>query len=130
MEKPPEGTSRSNGNLPILGGIVALLGLIGGVTAIVRPMQQLIDHNQESIQRLQHWQDEYSLGHIPSASAPKMAEVEQKFVEVETQFRAFRERIEENERLMIERWNTADSDTRRNREWIEKLRVIAGDKAM
>lgn len=97
-----------NRTLGTVGGILALFALIGGVTAIVRPMEQEIaavrnecfqqkDGLQSEIGRLRQWQDDYSKGTIPSSAEPKMAAMEQKFVEVETQFHAFKDRMLENE---------------------------------
>ena len=89
----------SNGNswnrvaVPALG----ILALIGGMAAVIVPMHETSAGLQRQVDALAAWQERYVEGKVASSAAPKMAEMEQKFVEVETQFRAFKERMIENE---------------------------------
>ena len=106
------GNGINNGKtLGTVGAILALIALIGGVTAIVRPMEQEIaaarsegyqgrDALRLEIERLQRWQDDYAGHRIPSAAAPELAEIKQRFVEIETQFRNLRELLGIQSELM------------------------------
>lgn len=65
--------------------------LVAGVWATVLIFQQA------EIMSLRSWQDDYTRGKIPSSAEPEITGIKEKFAEVETQFRAFKERMIENE---------------------------------
>ena len=109
--------------------LLIALTMLGGMSAIIVPMRNELTAHQLQIdkavalaertgQRADDKWSEYQQGKIPSSAEPKLAEMNQKFVEVETQFRAFKERMIENETLMTTRSNT-------NTRHIEDLEVEA-----
>jgi len=75
-----------NGNgTKAFGGVIAIVALITGVMAIVRPMQQSIDAQKADLLRHQ------VLPSHPEA-LEDLAQIREKFVEVETQFKNLDER--------------------------------------
>lgn len=62
-----------------------------------RALHMRMDENRGSLNKVDDWQQAYMKGQIPSASEPKLAAIEKMFAEVETQFRAFKDRMLENE---------------------------------
>lgn len=78
--------------------IVTLLAIIGGFGAVVRPMQQAQDSLQRQIDVAQKWQDDYMRGLIPSSAERELAAQKMQFVEVETQFRGQKDKIERDEK--------------------------------
>ena len=68
----------------VVAGILALMALIGGVAAIVAPMNQRIEAIEKS--QVEH---EGSESHIGTAA--QLAAIREKFVEIETQFRGERQ---------------------------------------
>lgn len=67
------------------------------------------------------WQKDYQRGIIPSSADPKLAAVEKMFAEVETQFRAFKERMLENEEITSKTAAFNLNHIEENRHKIEKL---------
>ena len=68
----------------VVAGILALMALIGGVAAIVAPMNQRIEAIEKGQER-----HEGAESHIGTAS--QLAAIREKFVEIETQFRGERQ---------------------------------------
>ena len=116
------GNGNGNGNNwktigAVIGGLVALAGLMNQkVDSLYTQLNQKIDERAGSTNerindaravayKCEEWQSDYMRGRIPSSSEPKLAAIEKMFAEVETQFRAFRERMIENENLAGERTN-------------------------
>ena len=110
-----------------VGLCVLLISTIGGMAVV--PLYLSASYSRADSQRALEWQDDYMRGKIPASgpmsagAAAAMAAQDQKFVEVETQFRGFRERMLENEELAKGR---AEANARRideNRLRLEKLMV-------
>lgn len=83
--------SESNGNGRMTWSmIITIVALLGGLAAILVPMQK----GQEKVEK---WQDDYMRGLIPSSAERELAAQKMQFVEVETQFRGQRDKIERHE---------------------------------
>ena len=117
-------------------GIMLLIVLLGALsTAALAPLYLMNSHTRDSAQAAIDWQRDYQRGLILSPDAKEMAKQDQKFIEVETQFHAFKERMVENEEQMKagmhrnqERLDQHDAQIGQNRERLsrieEHLRVV------
>lgn len=84
-------TQNGNGNGRLTWGtIVTMIALIGGIAAILLPMEK----SQEKVEK---WQDDYMRGLIPSSAERELAAQKMQFVEVETQFRGQKDKIDRHE---------------------------------
>jgi len=72
-------------NNKTLGGIIAVVALISGIGAIVMPMKQRIDQNAQSLR-------DHALREGHSNMIGRMAGMQERFMEIETQFRNLDER--------------------------------------
>lgn len=84
-------SDQANGNGRLTwSGIIAVVALLGGLAAILVPMQN-------ALEKVEKWQNDYQRGLIPSSAEPQMAAMKMQFVEVETQFRGQRDKIDRHE---------------------------------
>lgn len=79
------------------GTIVMIAAVIGGMAAIFRPLQQAQDNEHRRIDKVEKWQEDYMRGLIPSSAERELAAQKMQFVEVETQFRGQRDKIDRDE---------------------------------
>ena len=89
----------------LLSAASAILVFVVGLNQItLSPVTATQTHLASDVARSVEWQDDYMRGKIPAASQGLIAEltatVRERFGEVETQFRAFKERMLENENFM------------------------------
>lgn len=83
--------SESNGNGRMTWSmLITIVALLGGLAAILVPMQK----GQEKVEK---WQDDYMRGLIPSSAERELAAQKMQFVEVETQFKGQRDKIDRHE---------------------------------
>lgn len=99
-------TGINNGNGKVWSNIIIILAVIGGLAAIIQPMRQQQDALQKQI-------DEVKNNGSP-ASGAHMASMEQKFVEVETQFRGISNLEQANRKAMEERISILENSVRLN----------------
>lgn len=99
-------TRNGNGSLVAIVAVTGLLGIVAGVYAMVQPMNQRIDHLTQYVERSENRVTrtvfEHTSLHSHPDAAREMAQISERFKEVETQFRGLRElmtvRIAEMER--------------------------------
>lgn len=70
--------------------LITIVALLGGLAAILVPMQKAQD-------KVEKWQDDYMRGFIPSSAERELAAQKMQFVEVETQFRGQKDKIDRHE---------------------------------
>lgn len=80
------------------GTIVMIAAVVGGMAAVFRPIQQAQEIEHKRIDKVERWQEDYMRGLIPSSAERDLASQKMQFVEVETQFRAQRDKIERDEK--------------------------------
>ena len=129
----PDLASQGNSNAKAFGGILAIVALITGIAAIVRPMQVQVVGLSAEIERLTSSLDDHKdklghpetligkfemlheqiEGHIASPGHPAtrtdIASMRVQFTEVETQFRGQRE-LSQAEVASLHRWIDSELD--------------------
>jgi len=102
--------------------VISAIGLcILLLSAAFVPLWLSINNVERIADKATLWQEEYTRGMIPSSADPKIAAMSQMFTEVETQFRAFKERMLENEEIMNKR---ADFNLRHIEEDHQKIEQL------
>lgn len=103
--------NQNNTGLKALGAVLTILAVITGIAAIVRPMQQRNDNLEKQIDSLKNdLRDHAKLNNHPWGVVAEIAEMREKFTEVETQFKGSRERDElltirhEDRLTKLEQW--------------------------
>ena len=119
-----ESNGNGNGGLKTLAIILTICAVIGGLAAIVRPMQQNIDSNEASIRR-DLVRVETDINHLKiyssTESASKFSEIKVMFAEVETQFKWLREVMQGRIDGLIKRVESLE-------ERIRQLEISGGKK--
>lgn len=112
-EVVPEPKKEGNGAIRAFGAIIGLVALIAGVYAMVEPMGQRIDFMEEQISELNVEILRHSDCEAHPGALARMATQQEKFAEVETQFKGLREvsdvRLKqlEHEQLVARDWRGA-----------------------
>lgn len=70
--------------------IITVVALLGGLAALLVPMQN-------GLAKVETWQSDYMRGLIPSSAERELAAQKMQFVEVETQFRGQKDKIDRHE---------------------------------
>lgn len=91
------GNGNGNGRLS-WGTIVMIAAVVGGMAAVFRPIQQAQENEHKRIDKVEKWQEDYMRGLIPSSAERELAAQKMQFVEVETQFRGQRDKLDREER--------------------------------
>lgn len=102
--------------------ISAVFLMMAIFSAALVPVYQAASYARDAANQALGWQREYVGGRIPSSAEPELASIKEKFAEVETQFRAFKERMIENEGLMKERSDRNYEDIRQLRDLLAATR--------
>lgn len=122
---------RSNGSMAAISAVLGLFAVIGGVYAMVQPMNQRIDHVTEQMQKLEDrlikGLDTHMAGKSHPGAAEDLATMSERFKEVETQFRGIKDiqatRFTEIERRLTE---TETDGNPRHDERIKNLERVNG----
>lgn len=88
----PVDTIRNNSSAKAFGGVLAIVAIIAGLYAMVEPMGQRIDFQTEHLHTMQRNLETHAAeNNHPWGVVAEIAKVQEKFVEVETQFRGMRD---------------------------------------
>lgn len=100
------------------------------ISACLVPTWMLASQSLEKAGEALQWQHDYQRGLIPSSADAKLAAIDKMFIEIETQFHAFKERMIENEGIMNTRADFnlrhIEEDTARLNHLSEELAWIKG----
>lgn len=101
--QPPK-TENGNGKntwSAIIAGIAGVVIVVGLIKSFSAPIEQKVQTNAENIKNLMDWQQDYSRGLIPSSAERELAAIREKFIEVETQFKWFKQISDERQSSLL-----------------------------